>query len=79
MEWGDPGEALRAKAEPARRTAIREAERLAVEAARAEVGPAESFLHCRRCNAVWRADAVAEAVRGEPRCLLCGGPLAPVP
>jgi hypothetical protein len=95
MELGDPGEALRAKAELAKRhaeevredaqrqrekaTEIRDAERQAVDAAKAKTDASVPFLRCGRCSAVWRADAVAEAVRREPRCLLCGGPLAPVP
>jgi hypothetical protein len=95
MEWGDPGEALRAKTELAIRHAaevcgrarvqldraaeLRRADREAVEAAKSEVQAGAAFLHCEHCSAVWRAEAVAEVMRRKPRCLLCGGPLAPVP
>ena len=95
MEWGDPGEALRAKAELAmqhahqvraaaheqreRAAALRGLERAAVEAARAHFQPDAEFLHCGLCDAVWRTDAVAESMRRRPSCLLCGGPLGPVP
>ena len=95
MEWGDPKEALRAEVELAKRQSekvrararaeqersenLRAPEREAVEAAKARVRSSEGSLRCRRCNAVWRADAVAESMRREPLCLLCGGPLTAVP
>jgi hypothetical protein len=95
MQWGDPGEALRAEVELAKRQnqdvrararvqreradRLRGARREGLAAAKSKLASAESSFRCRRCNAVWEADAVAETMRREPRCLLCGGPLAPVP
>jgi rubrerythrin len=95
MEWGDPSEALRAeverakhqnekvraraRAEQERAAKLRDADREGVEAARSKVESAGGAFRCRRCNAVWEAEAVAETMRREPRCLLCGGPVAPVP
>jgi hypothetical protein len=95
MQWGDPGEALRAEVELAKRQnedvrararvqreraeRLRAAQREGSATAKSKIGSAESSFRCRRCNAVWGADAVAETMRREPRCLLCGGPLAPVP
>lgn len=95
MALGDPGEALRAKAELARRHAQelreqasgqrelaveqRELEERALEAARGRLELEGPVVRCLRCNAEWRSEAIAEAVRREPRCLLCGGALAPVP
>ena len=95
MQWGDPGEALRAQTELAlghadevrgraraeleRSAKLRAAEREAPEAAKSRIPPDAEFLSCSRCSAVWRADAVAEVMRREARCLLCGGLLRPVP
>ena len=94
MAFGDPGEALRAKAELARRHAEeqrreaheqltrardqREAELRAVEAAQSHVRVEGPYLRCVRCNALWRSDAVKAATRRHECCLLCGGPLTPV-
>ena len=91
MELGDAGDALRAKAEQARRHAAelregargqrehaaeqRDAEASAVEAARARETLPGELLFCPRCNATWTADAVREATRRRPGCLLCGGQL----
>jgi hypothetical protein len=95
MELGDAGEALRAKAELARRHAEemqrqareqraaaliqREAEEGAVRAARRGIELEGELLRCTRCSGVWRRDAILEATRRQAGCLLCGGPLTPVP
>jgi hypothetical protein len=87
MELGDPGKALRAEAERARRHAeelkaearagrARGAERRqnAGRAARARalgIGGDET-LYCPRCNAVWRREEIAKSA---PGCLVCDGPL----
>jgi hypothetical protein len=95
MELGDAAKALQAKADLARRHAEelraqavrqraraaeqRAAEQRAVEAARRGLRLEEPVLTCTRCGAVWRREAIAEATRRRPGCLLCGGGLAPVP
>jgi hypothetical protein len=95
MELGDSEQALRAKVELAKRHAQDlargarkqrerardqlEAEERLREAARASAPAEETLLHCPRCNATWRGDAVREATRRRVGCLVCGGPLTPVP
>jgi hypothetical protein len=95
MELGDEGDALRAMAEQARRHAEelsegareqreraagqREAEERAVAAARARAPLPGPLLFCPRCNATWTAEAVYEATRRRPGCLLCGRPLGKAP
>jgi NAD-dependent SIR2 family protein deacetylase len=95
MDLGDAAEALRATAELAKRhaealrrqaheqremaRAQREAEARAVEAARGAVPLEGELLRCARCNATWRREAILEATRRQPSCLLCGGSLTPVP
>jgi hypothetical protein len=93
MELGDAGEALRAKAEQAKRhaksqvdeareqrvraTEQREAEEQAVDAARESVELDGPLLQCVRCAAIWRREAIVEATRRHQVCLMCGGPLVP--
>jgi hypothetical protein len=93
MELGDAGQALRAKAEQAKRHAKaqldeargqraraaeqRETEQRAVDAARESVELDGPLLQCVRCTATWRREAVREATRRRQVCLLCGGPLVP--
>ena len=95
MEWGDPGEALRAKAELAQRHAgeqraqagrqrdrtreQRLAEQRAVADAKQGVRLDGEVVYCTNCGASWSVDAVREATRRRAGCLLCGGPLAPLP
>jgi hypothetical protein len=95
MELGDAGDALRAKSEQARRHAEdvrdgargqheraaeqREAEARAVEAARERDALPGPLVFCVRCNATWTAEAVREATRRRPSCLLCGGPVTAPP
>jgi hypothetical protein len=95
MGLGDPGEALRAQAQLAKRhaeqlcaEAARQQERARTQCAADEAVAMAAWnaahieadaLHCPRCNAVWRSEAVKEAMRLRPGCLLCGGPLTPVP
>ena len=94
MGLGDAGEALRAKAELAKRHAedqrdqargqreraleIRRREAEAVHAAQALPGLDGPLLYCERCRATWRSDAVREATRRRYGCLLCGGPLVAI-
>jgi hypothetical protein len=94
-ELGDQGEAVRAKARLARRHAEelriqadrqrlrareqRGAELRAVEAARRGIQLEGELAYCAHCGAMWRVEAVREATRRIPGCLLCGRPLAPVP
>jgi hypothetical protein len=95
MDLGDAGKALRAKAEMAVRHAEsqrdqargqrvqareqRDLEEHAVETARQSPDLEGDSLYCPRCRATWRTEAVREAARRRPSCLLCGGPLARVP
>jgi hypothetical protein len=95
MELGDAGDALRAKAELAKRHARdlknhareqqaraveqRLAEARAVEAARRALRLTEPLMYCARCGATWRSDAIREGTRRRAGCLLCGGPLSPLP
>jgi hypothetical protein len=90
MELGDAGDALRAKAELAKRHARdlknhareqqaraveqRLAEARAVEAARRALRLTEPLMYCARCS-----DAIREGTRRRAGCLLCGGPLSPLP
>jgi ElaB/YqjD/DUF883 family membrane-anchored ribosome-binding protein len=94
-QLGDSGEAVRAKADLARRHAEeirgkakqqrarareqREAEARAVTAAAAAADTDAELLYCARCRATWRAEEVRAATRRKPGCLMCGGPLAPAP
>jgi hypothetical protein len=95
MELGDAAEALRAKAALAkqhaeairleaqrqRERAIRQrmAETRAVEAARRAARLEGPVLRCDRCGGIWRREAIEEATRRRPACLLCGGSLTAVP
>ena len=95
MESDEAAEALRAKTELARRhaeavreqariqrgraIAQREAEEEAVARARQALPPLDAPLHCAHCGATWHPEAVAEATRRQPHCLLCGRPLTPLP
>src|SRR4051812_34745598 len=64
-----------AQAQRERTRVRREAETEAVDAARAALHVTAEELECRRCGAVWSADAIRAAVRRRPGCLFCGGPL----
>jgi hypothetical protein len=91
----DSARALRAKADQAKRHAEdqrreaheqraraheqRDAEARAVAAAQRAMALEAALLSCERCNATWRREAIRDATRRHPCCLLCGGPLAPVP
>ena len=93
MGLGDAGDALRAKAELAKRHAedqrdqargqreraveLRLREAEAVHAAQELPGLEGPLLYCERCRATWRSEAVREATRRRYGCLLCGGPLKP--
>ena len=88
MELGDAGDALRAKAELAKRHArdlknhAREQQARAVEQRLAEARAlrlTEPLMYCARCGATWRSDAIREGTRRRAGCLLCGGPLSPLP
>jgi hypothetical protein len=95
MEMGNPGDAVRAKADMARRHARdvrdeareqrtrtidqREAEAKAVATAADAAAIEAEFLYCGRCHATWDGDAIKEATRRRPVCLLCGGPLVAAP
>jgi hypothetical protein len=88
MDLGDPGDALRAEAERARRHAeelkaeardrrARSAERRKTAgrppaAAHALAVAEDHSFYCPRCNAVWRR---VEVARAKPSCLVCDGPL----
>jgi hypothetical protein len=95
MDFGDTHDAVRAKAELAKRHAermreearkqrdrARDQRRLeeeAVRAARSSMRLEGQLLRCGHCNAVWTREAVEESTRRKPGCLLCGRPLTPVP
>ena len=95
MGLGNSAEALRAKTELAKRHARdvqrlsieqraraleqRDAEALAVEAARAATTLSGRSVRCDHCHAVWRTEAIMEATRRRAACLVCGGSLSPVP
>jgi hypothetical protein len=78
-ELGDPGEAVRAKADPARRHAEDLRGKTREPGVRAAEQREAELLYCARCNATWRAEAIREATRRQPGCLLCGGRLVPAP
>ena len=94
MEFGDPGAAMRAKTELARRNAgkvrarareqradalaQREAETRAVREAQGLVPLDGPLLRCGRCGGIWRSEEIAAATRRRPGCLLCGGKLVSV-
>lgn len=58
---------------------LRESEQRAVEAAKRRSRFPTELVYCAHCAATWRVDAIIEATRRHPVCLICGGPLAPVP
>jgi rubrerythrin len=95
MDVGDSRAAIRAKAEQAirhakelraeaaeqrlRTQAQRELEQRATAAARSQAPIDATSLSCGRCGAVWEGSEILDAMRRRPVCLLCGGPLTPVP
>jgi hypothetical protein len=95
VSLGDSGDAVRAKAQLARRhadevraqaqaqrtraIAQRKAEARAVQAVRDAAQLDGALVRCTRCNAVWRTEAVKEAMRRRSACLLCGGTLVAAP
>jgi hypothetical protein len=58
---------------------LRDAETRAVVLAEAAADLGGDCLFCPECCAVWRRDAALDARRFQPACLLCGGPLTPLP
>jgi hypothetical protein len=91
LELEEAAAALAAKAALARRHAwelraqaaeqtlrarhLRAAEAEAVAAARAEIPADAEYLSCRRCGAIWAAEAIRQSTRRRPGCLICGGRL----